>query len=173
VYTFLIISAIETEGATEPVSLDEIKAWCEVDYPDKDDLLTAMGKGARKTIEGITNRKLVEYTVTFDVETTCAEMIPLPYAGSVSEMVVNKLDCNDDPTTLESGSDYFVRGNTLRIPYGGRYSVSYKTVPDVPEDVKEAIKMEVAERFANRGENSGELSKSALNKLQPHIVTWL
>lgn len=171
-YTTCIIS--ETEGTiTEPVTLSEVKDWLQIDYPDKDALLTGMITGARRTAEKFLNLHLVEKTVVLDVTTSCAEIVPLPFVFGLTDLVVQELDESDAGSELTIGSEYFIRGNQLRLPVYGRYTVSYKTVPYVPEDIKEGVKMEIAERFANRGENNGELSKSAQYKLQPYRIEWL
>jgi hypothetical protein len=177
-----------SEGSvTEPVSLDEAKAWLQIDLTDHDALLTSMIKGARTSIENYLNLHLVEKTVELDVEFTgdSQKAIPLPYTFGLSSVVVDELDDTDQTTTLTVGTDFFVRGNLVRL-LPGRYHVSYTTVPGtIPEDLKEAIKMEVAERFAQRGENptfrtasatdaaTTGLSESAKAKADPYKILWL
>jgi hypothetical protein len=174
-----------SEGSvTEPVSLDEAKAWCQIDFTDHDSLLTSMINGARKSIEGLLNLHLVAKAVTLDVTTNrCNEAVTLPYCKGMTSVNVDELDDHDQPTTLVSGTDYYVRGNTLRLPTEGRYAISYTTVPGTtPEDLKEAIKMEVAERYSARGENEvfrgasevgTGLSEAAKAKAQPYRIDWL
>jgi hypothetical protein len=168
-----------SEGSvTEPVTLEEVKDWLQVDFTEHDGLLNGMIKGARRTIEKLCNISLVPKAVTLDVETTGDEKVPMPYTASFSgspALVVKSFDSNDTETTLVSGTDFYVRGNNIRIGEG-RYSVSYTTVPGtIPEDIKEAIKMEVAERYANRGENltTSGLSKGAIEKVSPYQIIWL
>jgi hypothetical protein len=166
-----------SEGSvTEPVSLDEAKAWLQIDFPDHDSLLTSMIKGARKSIENLLNLALVTKAITLDAcVTKCTEVITLPYCKKVTSVNIDELDSRDQPTTLASGTDYYVRGNNVRVSEG-RYAVSYTTVPGtIPEDVKEAIKMEVAERFANKGENQSTtgLSEGAKAKALPYQIYWL
>lgn len=171
------LSSIQvTEGSvTEPVTLDEIKEWLDVDFTDHDSLLSSMGKGARQSIENYCSISLVEKSVTLDLEVSGEDRVPMPYTSALSNPVVTAFDSQDVETTLVSGTDFFVRGNMVRIGEG-RYTVTYDTVPGtIPEDIKEAIKMEVAERYANRGENltTSGLSRSAMEKLTPYRIIWL
>jgi hypothetical protein len=170
-------NTIVTEGTvTEPVSLQEVKDWLQIDFDDKDSLITSMITGARQSLEKYLNLHLVPKDVTLDVQST-GEIVILPYAYSPGTIEINQLDSADQTNTLTDGQDYYSRGNTLRIG-AGRYVISYATTPAVPEALKEAIKMEVAERFQNRGEYSKEssivgLSQSAIAKAQPYQMTWI
>lgn len=164
-----------SEGAvTEPVTLDEVKAWLQVDFTDHDEILNGMIKGARRTIEKLCNISLVPKSVTLDIEVTGDDKVPMPYTASFASPVVKSVASDDTETILTSGTDYYIRGNNIRLGEG-RYSVAYTTVPVVPEDIKEAIKMEVAERYANRGENltTSGLSKGAIEKVSPYQIIWL
>lgn len=177
-----------TEGAvTEPVTLDDVKAWLKIDFTDDDALLTSMIKGARTSIESYLNLALVTKAIALDVEFTGTEQrtVTMPYTFGLSSVAVDELDSVDDITTLASGTDYFVRGNLIRIN-PGRYHVAYTTVPGtIPEDLKEAIKMEVAQRYSARGENptfrtasatdaaTTGLSESAKAKADPYRILWM
>lgn len=175
-YTNISVS----EGSvTEPVSLVEAKAWLNVDFDDHDSLLTDMIKGARSSIEKLLNLALVAKSVTMDVQVTGNDsltIVPFPYTMSfATDPLIKGLDSEDAETDLVKGTDFFVRGNNIRIA-SGRFSVSYTTVPVVPEDVKEAIKMEVANRYKHRGENNSDstgISQEAKEKAEPYSIPWL
>ena len=51
-----------TPPAAEPLTLAELKSWLKVDIGDDDDLITAIGKGARGVVEDHTNRALITQT---------------------------------------------------------------------------------------------------------------
>jgi hypothetical protein len=175
-----ISNIVVSEGSvTEPVTLVEAKAWLQVDHDDHDALLTAMITGARISLERWLNLALVAKDITLDADNTKDDydVMLFPYAKGVSSVAVSSLDGNDEETVLTTGTDYYVRANSLRIP-NGRHYVSYSVVPGtIPEDLKEAIKMEVAERYRARGENSvdGEkgLSEGAKAKAAPYQIVWL
>lgn len=169
-----------SEGSvTEPVSLIEAKAWLQIDHSDHDSLLTSMITGARQSLEKWLNLALVDKTVTLDADNLKGDwdVMLFPYAKTVADVVVNSLDSSDVPTLLTTGTDYYVRSNSIRIG-SGRHSISYSiTAPTITQDLKEAILMEVAERYRNRGENNAEgkagLSEGATIKAAPHQMVWL
>lgn len=167
--------SVTESSPTEPVTLTEVKAWLTIDFPDHDTLLTSMITGARQSIEQYLNLALVPKTIGLDIEFPGEDQkaVTLPYTSGLSGVVVDELDEEDLTTTLASGTDYFIRGNQVRLS-PGRYHVSYTTVPGtIPEALKEAIKMEVAERYSNRGEASTGLSDGAKQKCDPFKIIWL
>jgi hypothetical protein len=166
---------VQTEGAvTEPVSLDEAKDYIRglEGITEFDEVIEAMVESSRKYVESYTNLSLVPKAITLDCDNqkSCSDTLVLPYCTAVTTVVVNRLDSSDAPTLITAGTDYFLRGNTLRLN-PGRYSISYTTVPNVTEDLKEAIKMDVADKF--RGENLQGISEAAKGRAEPHRVPWL
>lgn len=175
-----ILTIQATEGSvTEPVTLDDVKDWLEVDFDDKDEMLSSMITGARQSVEKFLNCHLVAKSVTMDIENTKDDYdtISFPGALAVSGVSVSELDDYDVATVGVAGTDYYVRANVLRVPTG-RFTVSYTTVPGtIPQAIKEAIMMEIAERYRARGENTVEgkngLSEAAKEKLYPYQIVWL
>src|SRR5690349_6809968 len=101
-FNIRIISTADTD-TTEPFSLQEVKDWLQIDFNEKDDLLTAMSTGARQTVEQVLSLYLLQRIITADIETTCAEIVPLPYAKAVTAVEVSELNDSDEPTTLATG----------------------------------------------------------------------
>jgi hypothetical protein len=168
----------ESSGGSEPVSLEEVKAWLQIDFADFDDLLSGMITGARQAIESYTNLSIVDDDVTLEVETTCErDRVILPYALSVDQVTVKDVDGN-------TVSGCKLKGAQLKIGQIGEFEISYSASMDsVPEGLKEAIKCEVAERFSKRGENqvlrgtdsgaSQGISDAAKAKANPYVSIWL
>jgi uncharacterized phiE125 gp8 family phage protein len=77
---------VSESSSTEPVSLDEAKAWLQIDFSDHDDLLSSMITGAREDIEQELNIKLVDSNASFYVTTTndYEQLYVFPYASSMS-----------------------------------------------------------------------------------------
>lgn len=171
---------VVSEGSvTEPVSLVEAKAWLQIDHSDHDTLLTAMIKSARKSLQKHLNLALVPISVTLDADNSKDEWdsFPLPYAGTVDNVVVSSVEDDDTETALVDGEDFYLRSNSVRIG-GGRHYLSYDVDPGtISEDLKTAIKMEVAQMYAvSRGENvdvKPGLSQAALMLAQPHQIPYL
>jgi len=170
VFEYSNISAIDADGASEPVTLNEAKAWLKVDYSDDDTVITGLIKGARQTIEKLTSLALVNKSVTLTIETTKEERVTLPY-GSVSALVVT----DDEDETLELNDTYSLRGNMLSLNgSGGVYHLAYTVaVTDVPQALKEAILMEVAERYDNKGEAKEGISEPAKKRAIQFAHAWL
>jgi hypothetical protein len=171
----------DASSITEPVTLPEAKAWLRVDFTDDNDLITAMIKSARQSVEHFTNRALVEKDISLNAETPEDSAIPsltattyklkLPYTkgAEITELVLEDWE----ETELVIEDDYEVKGNTIYY-LNGWYSIAYTVTPTVPQALKEAVLMEVAERYNNRGETNSEgLSKAAEDKAQSFVEIWL
>ncbi len=171
----LIHSIVVSEGVvTEPVTLLDAKAWANIDHTDDDALITTMIKGARQSLEKHLNLALVPKTVVMGYEVTGANpFVTLPYGATVSALTINELDIEDAETLLVASTDYFLRGDQLRMTAKGRYGLSYTVTPEVTQAIKEAIMMEVTERYNSRGDNGEGLSKPALEKALPFAQIWL
>lgn len=164
-----------SEGSvTEPVSLDEAKAWLNVDYDDYDSLLTSMITGARQDIEQELNLKLVNATASFYMDTTkdLEELTTFPYAFSlsqVSNVVVSVLEDGVADEVLTGDEDYYLNG-TLKIITPSRNKVAYTITPVVPVSVLEAIKMLITYRFSNRGDQ--EKQQGLPGDIERKISRW-
>jgi hypothetical protein len=149
------ISVTESGSITEPVTLDEAKAWAMIDHEDHDDLVTGMITGAREDIERELDAKLVESDVSFTVEITkeLEQLINLPHAlnlSQVSDLVISALTDGEADEELTVDEDYYFNGS-LKLPSGAN-KVEYTVTPVVPQAIKQAIMMLVAYRYNNRGD---------------------
>lgn len=144
------IKAVDASDAVEPVTLDEAKTFMEVDYDDKNVLISSLIKGSRKAIQRRLNKVLVKSVVTLKVKTTCAlQPIDLAYYSNPSGLAVSDLE--GDSLTLGT-DEYKVFGSQVSIGYRGLFGLTWTETPAVDEDIKEAIMMLVAYRFSNRGD---------------------
>jgi hypothetical protein len=165
------IQVSEVAGS-EPVNLDEAKAWIGglEGVTDFDGLISSMIKASRLQVEKETNLALVAKDITLDVCLSKDDDVLLPYSKEVNMVMVNSLNSSYAETVLTEGTDYFLRGNSVRLTIG-RYSISYTVVPVVSDDLKEVIKMDVADKFKHRGDNG--LSEAAKQRAQSHMIPWL
>ena len=147
---FYNIKAIDATDVTEPVTLEDAKAFMKVDYSDDDAVITAMIKSARKIIARKLNRVLVPSTVTLTVQTSNAyEPVGLYYDSNIADLIVTDLEADSLPL---SADEYKMLNSTLTFNYKGAYRLTWTETPQVEDDIKEAIKMLVAYRYNNRGD---------------------
>lgn len=179
--SFLDVDKQEAYVGTEPVSLDEAKAHCRVDFDDDDTLLTALITAARQAIEDYCHISLIAKTITLTL--AAAErpssyfMQPyqvreqfnefeIPYGPIQSVDMVTSID-SDGITVINCAlnSDYYLMGKafqTIRISnnfsnnilvYTAGYGTAQGTTPGpIPAGLKLAILNEVAYRYEARGE---------------------
>jgi len=173
------IEVSEAEEITEPVSLDEAKAWAMVDHDDHNDLLTSMITGAREDIEQELNIKLVPATVSFHVTTTKEgeQVGQFPWVMSlshVSDLEVSRVEDGEENEVLTADDDYYFNG-TLKIGSYGRSLVSFTLTPVVPQALKEAIMMLVTYRYENRGSQKDQhgLPADIERKIAKYRQVWL
>lgn len=173
------IQVSEAVSITEPVSLDEAKAWAMVDHGDHDALLTDMITGAREDIEQELNLKLVNSDASFYMDTTrgMEEISTFPYAMNLSQVdsvVVSLLEDGEDDEILTGDEDYYLNG-TLKIVSPSRSKIAYSITPVVPTSIKEAIKMLVAYRYNNRGDQEKQqgIPVDILTKVAKWRQIWL
>ena len=112
----------------EPVSLEELKIWCRVDYADDDLIIEAMGKAARSAIERYCGISIVEQTVTLKWD-NYTPVLFVPY-GPVRSYTTIKVDGED----IDAPTDRHLRAGAgkLEMVYLAGYEV-------VPEDLRVAI----------------------------------
>jgi hypothetical protein len=143
------IQAVDANDATEPVTVEETKAFMRVDYTDDDSVIERLIKSARRLIGRKLNRVLVKSNVTLTVSSTYgSEPIGLYYYSNASLFTLTDVD-TDEALAID---EYAIKDNVLRVDYAGLYSLTWTETPDVGEDIKEAIKMLVAYRYNNRGD---------------------
>lgn len=147
---------VSESSPTEPVTLDEAKAWVGVDFADHDDLLTSMITGSRQDVEQLLNGKLVAASIVAYANTTRSEnLYQFPWAlkyshVDIDSVIVYGLVDGETDETLTINDDYYLNGS-LKLT-AGSFKLIYDIVPVVPQALKEAIMMLVAYRYNNRGD---------------------
>lgn len=170
---FTDVDKQESYVGSEPVSLDEAKAHCRIDFDDDDALVGALITAARQAIEDYCHISIVPKTITLTLE--AAEQLrsifaqpyqvreqwnsfELPYGPTQAVLSVTSI--GSDGTTVLScvlNQDYYLTGvafKTIKIinSFSNNilvYTVGYATVPQA---LKQAILNEVAYRYESRGE---------------------
>ncbi len=147
-------------GATEPITLAQVKAWLKVDFTDEDTLiLTPMLTQIREIAEEASGLALIDKTIEYFEEDRdiIKEWIRLPFPvhNTITIVVL-------DGTTLTT-ADYSVTGLTQKlIKVTGTVTatdtlndsgltVTYTALGTCPAGIKLAMLKEVAEAYEKRG----------------------
>lgn len=148
--------------ATEPVTLDQAKNQCRIDFTDDDVFVTQLITACRRQIERFCGISIVskQGSLTMDL---IADM-EIPYGPVIA--LTSFID--KDGNVISSGQ-YSVYGAQFKriMPLGFKfyrsvltYTAGYGTTP-VPPDLCLAILQEIAFRYENRGE--GQDTRKSVN----------
>lgn len=180
--SFSNIQITETGTPTEPVTVDEVKAWISglEGSTDFDTMLEGMITSARQDIENYLNLKLVDSSISLYASATKEdeEIYLFPYAeniGFLSNVVVNKIVKGEADELLVENDGYYLN-DVLSFTACGKFKVDYNIdASNVSSTLKEAVKMLVAYRFANRGDNEKQMGipEDVVSKIHPYKQTWL
>lgn len=176
-----------TPPTVEPITTAELKAHCRIDSSAEDTYLDTLIVSARKSVELITGRALINQTwdLTMDLEPATAVLrMPLPPLSSVTSV---KYYDQDDTENLYAASNYRVdtsdyQGGRIALkethvwPSSLRYTsgivirfvAGYGTAgTSVPESLRHAVKLLAAHWYENRELLSG--GKAEVPLLVQHI----
>lgn len=175
-----IVSTVDQE----PLSLEEMKLYLEVDYDDQDDMISRAITAARIKIENrcsisIAQKQFVLKIAAFDDE------LALPYPPLVSVENVKYLSTDGTEKTVSS-DDYAViqdeyfpyifptsawptdlakRPDAVRVAYTAGYGYDDSPPEDVPQDLLQAIRLTVGAMFENREQELLVPTRQELNLL--------
>jgi len=156
-----------TPPASEPVSLDEAKAYLRIDGDVENALVSGLITAAREYCEAFQNRAYI--TQTWELSFDCFPSMPIklprpPLIGVESVKYIDKdgVETTWDPSNFivdadsEPGRIAFANGkcwpsvelrpvNAVKI----RYTAGYGDVSMVPQSVKQAMLIYIAHRYEN------------------------
>lgn len=162
------IKVIE-EPIDEPVTVDELKEFARIDHDYEDTLIESFITTARKAVEYVLGRKLLETSMRVTMDEWNSEVIVLPYPPLISVTGVYTIG-EDDAATEYSSSNYYVDTNKdpaeLVIKYGvtwpdntdrfhGGYRIDYKAgygevSENVPNHFLTAVKIWATDLYEGR-----------------------
>ena len=153
---------------SEPVTLDEVKAYCKIDFDDEDDLITAFITAARQQLEKFTGISFINKRLTAILQNDCGG-IEIPYGP-----VILPLDTTLITDAAGNEVEICVRGN--EFPYIETlinwvqiiYDAGYED--NLPTILKTAIKAQVFFLYENRGEKIGFGTGDAVRQYNPDFV---
>lgn len=182
------VNKIVTTNATEPVSLNEAKAWLKVTFVDDDSLITQLIKEAREEIEDFCCISLVEQQVEIIVDLKapnnreCIEF-ELPF-GPCNDFNAGVPDVSveiwDGDSWIDADTDnyQFIGSNFIyfKSNLDGKYKFVYNTrYSSIPNSAKAATLINIADKYEHRGDEVRPgLSEMAKKKAQPlKRFSWL
>jgi len=176
---FKIIDIAITDDNTEPVSLEQAKAFCRITGEDEDSLVTDLITIAREKIERYTHLSLVAKDIVLTVEAD--KEFPLPYP-TLDEISTVKLlqginsDGTNDWQTLES-SDYQTLGSNITTfypPYSGVYEISYSCAANTDKSLLHDLKRVLLWLYENRGDDSDNMPDELMsNAKHKRVLSWV
>jgi uncharacterized phiE125 gp8 family phage protein len=154
----------------EPLSVDDIKAHCRIDYDDEDALLASYITAARQLIEEDLSRALITQTLELGLDDfPRTDRIRIP-RGNLQEIVsVKYRDATEQQFTMTAGADYLVNQYAepaeIVLPFGHvwpsvvlstsspvaiQFVSGWADAASVPGPIKHAMRMTIADWVENR-----------------------
>lgn len=155
-------AAITAAAASEPVTLDEVKAQSRIETTDEDTYLGGLIAAARAHVESYCGLRIITQTVAAKCD-SFADLETLPIAPVASVSSVTYVDPAGATQTL-SASVYEVRADGLTASIVLKYGQAWPSIQDgsritvtaicgtatAPAEIKHAILMLTAHWFNNR-----------------------
>lgn len=192
-----IINIAVTElTTTEPVSLDEAKAQCRVDFTEDDTAIGLLITQCRKAVENFTHVSVISKRVIYTgllweewelpygpvigieaVETPQANpgSGPVPYEVASGGWAV---DGEEFKTFAPAGAgfpfwdDHYSRMRNRLDNWTQRYRITYTVgYAVIPPDLKLAILNEIAYRYEHKGDEYEGVCEAAQSLSQPYLRT--
>ncbi|MFC3206873.1 head-tail connector protein [Aquamicrobium soli] len=150
--------------ADEPVTLDETKHQCRIDFDDDNDYFSHLIAAARDHVEHYCAAKFAAVTVQAEA-TAWADMTELPVVGANSVSAISYVDTAGETQTL--GDDvYELQGDSVvlragqawpDIQAGSVITVAYKlSALACPSSVKHAMLLWLDDAYENRSVGAQE-----------------
>ena len=161
----------KTVTGTEPITLDEAKAWMRVDGATDDILITSLITQVRELVEEYLNISIVETTIKL----TASERkeLVLPYGPVI--VISSCVDTDADPVsydwngfymTFDQGTYSVTGGSSLYVQTLTTYDTG---LTDVPGGLKLGMLEVLLWLYENRGDSSGfQMMLYQNQNLQPY-----
>jgi uncharacterized phiE125 gp8 family phage protein len=169
---------------TEPITLEEAKAYLKIDGSTDDAIITALIMGCRERIEEFTQRALVIKTIEAFYESEevvdAVRVITLPYPShaTIDEVKINGVISTD---YTQTGLNRFivtlpsvVTSITTGTITDEGVIIKYTTIANCPEAIKTEIKRLILQQYEKRGNTFEgaivELDENAYSNLMQFTV---
>lgn len=137
---------------SEPVTLDELKAYAKIDFNDEDEIITGLITAARQQLEKFTALSFVPKRLTAILQNDCGG-IEIPYGPVTLPLDITLItdeDGNEVDLTIRGNQFPYIESTIqwVQLIYDAGYS-------DLPTVLKTAIKAQAFFLYENRGEKLG------------------
>lgn len=152
-----MLSLTKTVTGTEPITLDEAKAWLRVDGAADDTLITSLITQSRELVEQYLNYSIVETTIVCTA--TPRKELVLPFTPVVTIASVKDEEGEDVDYTWNEFYISFDKG-TYSVTGGSNEYVQTVTtydagLPEIPGGLKLGLLEVMSWLYENRGDDSG------------------
>ncbi len=159
---------METEPATDPVTLAETKLYLRVDGVTEDSSINSLISAARHAAEKYMRRSLVTQSWKLSYDDYSPSKVFLLRGPVQSVTSVRIIETDGSEIVVDSGKyrlnagkeilliDAALMGNIVEIVY----VAGFGDAPDVPEDIRQGILLHIARMFENRSDEA-EIPASA------------
>lgn len=185
----IIYSKVTEAPESEPVTVDEAKAWCKVDGTDEDAIFTRLIKVARIMCESYAGLSFITQTRVVKLDRfTCRDVI-LPYGPVTAVTEFAYKDGNGDTQTVAADTYTLdTQSGLAKVRVTDTWPDTDRTLNNVeitytagsesaPEVAKQAILMQVATMYENRqdeviGSSANVINYSSQMLLDTIKVYW-
>ena len=170
-----IIDITITEGTvTEPVSLDEAKAQCIVDFSADDNYITDLITQCRQEFEEICGVSIVEKNIVLIVDWKREQQLPYPPVKAINDIKIKTGTATGGASEYETPNTYSIDGGLFDLSGCQRLKITYTTgMTTVSSALKKAILNLIAFRYENRGDHTVELTDDVRQQiLQFKDFSW-
>lgn len=162
-----LIFTEESSAPTEPVTLEEAKNFCKIDFDDDDNLITSLIVAARQACEAYTNVGFIYRELTAVIDNGNGGSY-LPY-GPVND-IVSSTDVDGGNIDINVAG---VKWKQVLTPRSRRMNITYNAGYEVlPENLKTALLNEIMFLYDNRSQSNEGVSPITQLLLNPHQRIW-
>jgi len=146
---------VQTEATTEPLTVTEAKDWLGITGTTQDAKILAAIPAARKKVEQLSGRSLVERTLKLILTDYSDTVIELPYPP-INAVDSVKSKATDGTETTYTATDYALVYNRLHFTgFDQDIEIVYSTLANTEEFYKLAVKKQLAYDYRNQYSDNG------------------
>ena len=144
------IAKMAADGATEPLTVDELKLYLQIQGTAYDAQLATYITAARRMVESQCRRSLIDSETTAVISVRSTNYTPIPYYPLDAFTQVRWKKCPQQVLDQDEGYDYLIDGNMISFLKYGEWWLDYTTTADTDPTLIEAVKIQSGFMYTNR-----------------------